>query len=43
MFDSGLFIKEYYIIAILYSDKIDFFDFNTLKYIGSEIFENGLE
>ena len=43
IFDSCLFIKDYNIIAIMYSKQLDLFDFNSLKCIGSEKIDQGYE
>ena len=42
-FDSCLFIKDLNIIAVMYYNRLDLYDFNLLKYIGSEKIQYGYE
>ena len=42
-FDSCLFIKDLNIIAVMYHNRLDPYDFNLLKYIGSEKIQYGYE
>ena len=41
--DSCLFIKDFNILAVMYSNRLDLYDFNNLKYIGSENINYGYE